>query len=176
MTQTVIVTDSYCVDTCALIDLYWDYPPDVFPGVWRNVETLVQSGRMIAPEEVFAELEQTDDELLEWAKGHRAMFKACDAEQIASAKIVMTDFPSLVDLERTIPDADPFVIAVGKKGYRVVTSETFKGGRASISSVCQSYRIECLPLLELFRKEDGVGRRSIGTAGEDEGACLFEVE
>jgi hypothetical protein len=58
----------YCIDTCALIDLWRrHYPPDVFPGLWEDIERLVNQGRLIAPREVLEELRGVDDEILEWA-------------------------------------------------------------------------------------------------------------
>jgi hypothetical protein len=156
MTQKVIVTDTYCVDTSALIDFFWDYPPDVFEGLWKHFETAAERGRIIAPDQVFAELEQKDDGLLVWARKHRLMFRACDTDQVAEAQHVLRDFPTLVDPDKTGSAADPFVIALGKEGHNVVTSEGMRGvgGRPTIPSVCQSYHVRCIDLLELFRLEN----------------------
>lgn len=155
MTQRVIVTDTYCIDTSALIDLFRDYPPDVFEGLWKHFEGLVRVRRMLAPDEVLNELEQKDDELLAWAKKHRGMFRRCNGDQVAEAVRVIAEFPKLVDPDQTVPAADPFVVALGKEGHSVITSEKLRGmgGRPTIPSVCQAYHIKCIDLLELFRLE-----------------------
>lgn len=57
----------YCIDTSALIDLQEYYPPEVFKTLWENMEQIVHSGELIAPQQVFEELnkfEDKDDKLL----------------------------------------------------------------------------------------------------------------
>lgn len=155
MTRQIILVDAYCIDTSALIDFWRDYPHDVFEGLWRQFEGLVRARRIVAPDEVFAELEQKDDELLEWVKAHRSIFRPCDAEQLADVQKILSDLPTLVDPDKTVPEADPFVVAMGKNGYKIVTSEGIRGpgGRPTIRSACGKYKIECLSLLEFFRRE-----------------------
>ena len=59
----------FCIDTCALIDLRRSYyPPDVFPGLWADIESLISRGLLVAPKEVFDELKGVDDEILKWAR------------------------------------------------------------------------------------------------------------
>ena len=73
----------YCIDTCALIDLWRRvYPRDIFRTLWKNIEKFISDGRLIAPREVFKELEKQDDELLEWTRKHKKMFKNLDNEQL----------------------------------------------------------------------------------------------
>lgn len=153
--------DIYCVDTSSLIALHRQFPRDVFPGVWENVEKLVASGRLLAPKEVFAEIERGDDELVSWARRHTRMFRPLDAVQIEAARQILAEFPSLADASKETPQADPFVIALAKIGnerpalpllpnrHVVVTEERRRG----IPTACARYSIECISLLELFRKE-----------------------
>ncbi len=50
-----------CIDTCALIDMRRiHYPPDVFPGVWDDIEGLISRELLIAPKDVFDELKGVD--------------------------------------------------------------------------------------------------------------------
>jgi hypothetical protein len=58
----------YCIDTSAILD-GWKryYPPDVFPSLWTNLEVLIASAELIAPDEVLHEL-AGNDEVLRWAK------------------------------------------------------------------------------------------------------------
>ena len=63
----------YCIDTSSLIDLWRrHYPPDVFQTLWeKDIEALIFQGEIIAPQEVFNELKQKDDELFKWVKKHK---------------------------------------------------------------------------------------------------------
>jgi hypothetical protein len=64
--------EGYCIDTSALIDLHTNhYPPDIFPGLWKDLEFLVDQGLLIAPDEVFQEIRVKDDELAKWGKSNK---------------------------------------------------------------------------------------------------------
>ncbi len=147
----------YCIDTCALIDLWRrHYPPDVFPGLWEDIERLVNQGRLIAPREVLEELRGVDDEILEWAKRHGKMFLALDEDQLREVTTILEDFPRLIDPNKETPEADPFLIALaGTRKWTVVTSErarTSPDGRPKVPDVCKSRGVECISLIEFFRE------------------------
>ncbi|MGA2222110.1 MAG: DUF4411 family protein [Verrucomicrobiia bacterium] len=154
----------YCVDTSSMIHIHRDYPEDVFAGLWQSIAKLVQTDRLIAPREVFKEIERGDDQLLKWAKKHKHIFRNLDPTQVQMVKQIEADFPALVDWLRETPEADPFVIALAqvqaenRKGelfaskHIVVTQESpTKANR--IPAVCRHYGIECINVLELFRRE-----------------------
>ena len=106
----------YCIDTSALIDLKIYYPLNRFPSMWQRLEQLVKVDRLIAPEQVFEELKpklgSNGDEIYRWAKAHKRMFKALDSQQTKLATAIIAKFPGLIDPNKTIPDAGPFVIAL----------------------------------------------------------------
>jgi hypothetical protein len=148
----------YCIDTCSLVDLWRRfYPPDVFQTLWRNdLETLVCQGLLIAPQEVFYELNNQEDDLFEWAKDHKKMFKDLDEVQVKLVREIVKNFPKLVDVGKTTADADPFIIALAKsKDWTVVTSEIPDPQRKKpkIPDVCQVYDVKCIPLVEFFREQ-----------------------
>ena len=144
----------YVIDTSALVDLWRRrYPRDVFPSLWQKIEEMISSGELVAPQEVLSELKRQDDELHEWAKKQNC-FKDLDADQIRHVKRILKEFPSLIDEKKTVPDADPFVIALAQaKGWKVVSSENPAGAssRKRIPDVCMNYEVTCLSLLEFFR-------------------------
>lgn len=156
----------YCIDTSALIDLK-PYYPDVFPSLWKNIEQFISQGRLIAPCEVLYELEKygdKDDELLKWAKKHKKMFKGLDNEQINQMRDIVRNFRNFVDINKTTPEADPFVIALAiSEGCTVVTSEqpaklvanlvVNPSARPKIPDVCEFYKVKWLPLSEFFREQ-----------------------
>ena len=143
------------MDTSALIDLWRHYPRDVFPGLWRNLERLLTEGKLVAPHRVLKELEQKDDDLSKWAKRNRRMFVGLDMDQQQQVKKLLEKYPALVDPGKSIPEADPFVVALGKKGYIVISQER-RGGPGSVTripDVCEKEGITCISLHQLFREE-----------------------
>ena len=144
----------YVIDTNALIDLWRRrYPRDIFRTLWQKIEEMIASDKLVAPQEVLNELEIQHDELYDWAKKQKCL-KELDGEQIRFTKRILKAFPSLIDEKKTVPDADPFVVALSMaKGWKVVSSEISAGAsaRKRIPDVCASYGIKCLPLLEFFR-------------------------
>jgi len=148
--------EGYCIDTSALIDLHTNhYPPDIFPGLWNDLESLVDQGLLIAPDEVFREICVKDDELAKWGKANRKMFTPLDDDQIREVYSILEKFPGLVDLNKTIPEADPFLIALAKcRAWTVVTSEKPNNSpvRPKIPNVCKGLNVRWIKLLEFFRE------------------------
>ncbi len=146
----------YVIDTSALIDLWRVYyPPDVFPTLWeRNLEEIIRKGLLIAPKEVYNELQQRDDDLWNWAKDHKKMFIELDEEQAGQVKVIARRFPRLIDSEKTTPDADPFVIGLAlSRSWTVIASESSNpGGKPRIPDVCRNYDIKCIKLVEFLRE------------------------
>ncbi len=150
----------YSIDTSAILNGWRRYyPPDVFPSLWMRIASIIDSGALIASEEVLFELERQDDEVYAWALERRAMFRPIDEPiQIAVAGI-LRDHPRLVDTRRQRSGADPFVIALAKiENAGVVTSEKHSGvlSKPNIPDVCDALGIRCLDLLDLIREQGWV--------------------
>jgi hypothetical protein len=156
----------YCIDTSSLIEMKDKYPMDVFKSLWTNMERLIKDGRLIAPVDVREEIKQGDDELKKWVKSKKKLFVKHDKRQMERVKDVLKDYPFLAKSEKPgVSNADPWLIALsvvkndkereelfqGNK-YIVVTEES-KMKPNKIPAVCRNYNIECINLLELFRKE-----------------------
>jgi len=146
----------YVIDTSAFIDLWRRrYPRDVFPTIWQRIDELINSGELIAPDEVLGELKIQRDDLADWAK-KQSLFKSLDAEQISYVQKIIGQFPNSFDPQKTTPDADPFVVALAlSKGWKVITSESPGGTspRKKIPDLCVHYKIPCLSVLEFFREK-----------------------
>jgi hypothetical protein len=169
----------YCIDTAPLIDLYRRrYAPDVFPGLWQQIEVMVKGGILIAPRQVLRELEDYEeqkkseeqtgepDKLLEWAKKHKKMFIDPDDGENnymgIAVRIINEIIPGygkpLVDEEKEKEDADPFVIALAKlRGWPIINSETpvapNLSARPNIPDVCDHYKVKHYYLLDFFRQQ-----------------------
>ena len=155
MAQQILPQGAYCIDTSALIDLRIHYPRDIFASLWKNLERLVSEGNLVAPREVLKEIEQKDDELLDWARKNRRLFVDLDFEQQRLVSNLLKKYPTLVDPSKSIPDADPFIVALGKKNYVVVTQEKTGGfrGIVRIPDVCAREGVKCISLHQMFREE-----------------------
>lgn len=158
MTQTRL-TEGYCIDTSALIDLWRRYyPRDIFESLWDDLEKLVNAGHLVAPREVLEEIKKQDDDLLKWSKDHRDMFEKLTEDQVQTVKNILKDHPRLVDQEKTSPEADPFLIAQAKcRDWAVITSEQSRSNPNAppkIPDVCENYDVGCYDLIQFFREEE----------------------
>jgi len=80
----------YSIDTSAILDAWVrGFPPEVMPGLWKQLEELIDNGQLIATEEVLYELKKKEDEVYKWAKSHETMFVPTDEQiQIAVTEIL----------------------------------------------------------------------------------------
>lgn len=158
------VEQAYCVDTSALIEFKVLYPITTFPGLWKRLETLIDAQRLMAPHAVFEEIERGDDELVEWARRHRAMFRHDTEDLVLKVSEILERFPDLVDESKEVEDADPWVVALAvledglgdllvTKRCAVITQEHRRMGRSRIPHVCAQQGIECFDWREVFKRE-----------------------
>lgn len=146
---------SHCIDTSSLIHAWARaYPPANFPGIWRDLEGLIASGTLVAPDEVKGEIAKMDDDLRAWSKEHDQLFLPLIPEVQTHAKVVLRSFPRLVDTRRGRNPADPFVIGLAMhRGFTVVTNElpTGKVSKPNIPDVCLELKVPCINLLGLIQ-------------------------
>jgi hypothetical protein len=151
----------YSVDTSSFMD--WQarrYPTDVFPGILREVDSLIASGRFIAPEIVREELLAVGtQELSTWTDDHDAMFIPV-ADILNDALDIRKRFPGLLDPRAEYEEADAYVIALARiRGGVVVTEETPASEKNRprrphfIPDVCRELGVPCISLLGLMRRE-----------------------
>jgi hypothetical protein len=155
----------YIIDSCSLIDLMRMNPVDIYESVWSRIELSVRRGLIISHEEVMRELAGKDDDLTAWTKRNSKMFRQLTSSQVAKVTEIQRDYPTLVDPDKDTPEADPFLIALAleddtqrtilptERRRIVVTEEKPKGGKVNIPFVCQKYGVECIGILEMFRRE-----------------------
>lgn len=115
---------SFSIDTSAVIRLRReDYPPDVFPGLWKQLDRLFHNGRIVAPDEVLRELHQKDDDVHAWAVAQSGMFVPLDEGIQKAVADTMSRCPALVKPSERRGKADPFVIALARvRNLTVVTA------------------------------------------------------
>lgn len=157
-----MTSNCYIIDTSSLVKLNKDNPLDVFPTIWGKLKDLIDNDRLVAPKEVFNEINQNDDQLSEWVKTQKKMFKEPTPRQIELVQEILNKYPSLIKVDRKY-DADPWVIALAIEltiqkriisiKRIVVSEEKLRGERVRIPLVCDEYKIENMDLITMFRTE-----------------------
>ena len=164
------VKNYYVIDSCSLIELNRKYPIDIFPPVWQKIESLIDKGFLVSPKEVLKEIEKGDDHLKEWSKKQTKLFKDLTVKQIKIVQEILAKYPKWLNEDSLTPIADPFVIGLAIdmetdiqktlsetiKKRIVVSEERISGKQTKVPYVCQEYNIECIFLIEMFRKEGWV--------------------
>ena len=147
--------DTYCIDADALIDLKNNYPLDVFPALWMNIEFLIRQGRLIAPAAVRKEIERGTDMLVPWAKKQSKMFFKPTSNQLSIVRKVLSKFPGLADPNAIYDKADPFLIALAiEKGDLFGPCVVISHEKSTkVPRACKTFSIECIRLPELFERE-----------------------
>lgn len=152
------MTDAvYVWDTSALIGTWVrTYPPDLFPAVWREIEAIGQSKRLLIPEEVLEELSERDDELHGWVKARQGDLVVPTSRAIMlEARAVLADHAELTKAGTGRGKADPFVIATARTRSAVVVTEERGGSdkKPRIPYVCRMRGVEVKSVLEVIRQE-----------------------
>ena len=147
----------YCFDSSAFIEGWRRlYPPDSFEPLWVYFGELTREGRLLAPYEVYREIQKQQDDLHAWVKEREKTLFYPDDEPIQLAtRDVLSDFERLTDTSKYRDRADPFVIALARITDRIVVSEEPPGGpnRPRIPDVCRAYGIRCITLSDFIREE-----------------------
>ncbi|MCL5985710.1 MAG: DUF4411 family protein [Actinobacteria bacterium] len=156
----------YCVDSNILIDLNRNYPEQVFPTIYTKIDGLANNGRFIITEKVNDEIEKGIDELIPWVKAHSYIVVPIDDEQISIVKQILQRYPQWIDINKESEDADPWIVALAVQKNRklqiiapennciIVTNESQNLKRLKIPYICQNFGIDCIKLLEMFRREN----------------------
>lgn len=149
----------YFVDTSEWINLSRLYPKNVFSSLWDNVERLITKERILSPKEVRDEIERGHDELAEWCKTHRKMFRSTNrlTEQV---KKIIDEHPALVDPNAPYESADPYIIALAASRKHdiaglspiIVTDENVNK-ESGIPYVARANGVQTCKLVEMFQKE-----------------------
>jgi len=142
----------YCIDTSSLINLKL-YRRDVFPTIWNNLEDMIKNGELISPLEVYGEIEIGKDEIYDWCKNNRKMFKDIDEFQVKKLKDIEKQYDKKYwENEMNKPKwADPWVIALSICEEAIIVADE-KNKPNRIPYISATFDIKCLTLLDFFKK------------------------
>jgi len=147
----------YSIDTSALI-YAWNlaYPQIRFPSLWREMDSLINNGILLATDEVKNELSIQQDELYKWIQQREAMFVQLELDIQMELEQILNKFPNAGHSESLSPNADPLVVAVARvRKCAVVTQE--KGGsntNPKIPYMCSYYKIRCIDLFDFVKEQN----------------------
>ena len=157
----------YIIDTSSLIELSKSNPLDLYPIVWKKVEGLIYSNRLISPREVLNEISLRDDELTIWSKAHKELFIDPTPQQVNNVRDILSKYPSIINVKNRY-SADPWVIALALERIEdpqqtlmiiknfVVTEEKIRGEKVRIPYICQNFNVKAITIFEMFRIEGWV--------------------
>ena len=141
----------YVIDACALINAAQNYnmAKKSFAHIWETLDTLIQNGELISSSEVIDELK--DDDLKEWAKGHKECFTPLTKEVQEKTTEVLAQFPTMIKIRSSgNSNADPFLVATAAvQGGTIVTDEKLGDHKTKdykIPNVCQALDIPYMNL------------------------------
>lgn len=149
----------YCIDTNSLIlGRIERYPYPAFRSLWDNIEQLVHDGRLIAPEDVFAELKHHEDDVTAWATQHRQLFVPFEHRMAESLALLAAAFPQLSSSIRSrgaASDTDQLVVALAKARGCFVVSEEGKGSAAKpkVPELCRHLGVSQIRFLDIILRE-----------------------
>ncbi len=152
---------TYCIDTCALIDLGERHYPEhiaVFAPIWQHLYTAVDSGALISVDQVKEELENKAGE---WRNAFLArvphMFRIDTNIEQQYAQVISDiennpKFAINMQRQRFLAGADPWLIALARiTGCNVVSSETKNFTNYGMRYVCPELGVNCINLVEFFQ-------------------------
>lgn len=148
---------TYVIDSDVLISLYDNLPMEIYETQWNLLKTYISEGRIVICEAVFNEIKKAE-ELKDWLSELKEYVLPCYIrEVIVEAKIIINDYPKLIDINNSSDQSDPYVIALAKMGnYTVLTNESYgEGGKKTkIPFVCQKLSIDCINTRKFYSEEN----------------------
>ncbi|MDR0911485.1 MAG: DUF4411 family protein, partial [Methanobrevibacter sp.] len=142
----------YVVDTSAFLagSKYDVYEKQYFQTYWENFDKLINSGIIVSTESVYDELIVKDDEMAEWAKTNKNMFKEIDGNILEYGNFLSKEFPTWYKIGTTKENwADPEVIAYAKLNNMIlVTQEAWNSNakadkKIKIPTICSQIGAYC---------------------------------
>jgi hypothetical protein len=156
----------YIVDASSLIGLYNWRPPKRHRPVWEKLDNLISNDRLISPEEVYEEIRAGTDALATWAlrrKRRGQLFKRTTQQVARIAKQIVARYRDFVEIDRPVPQADPFVVALAvfesehttfAQKCVVLTEEKWaSSGRPRIPHVCEAYKLPYMTIHQMYVSE-----------------------
>lgn len=154
----------YVFDTSGFAVLFKSYYRGRFPSLWQKFDEMISDGLIVSTREVRREIEDQDDDLMQWASQNSNIFLTPTASvaQYVTKVYSVPHFQANIERKKLLrggKNADPFVIATAatiQPLATVVTLEIEKPNAAKIPNICKYFEIPCINLEEFMEKEGWV--------------------
>lgn len=158
---------SFLLDANVFIQAHrFYYPMDVFPAFWEWLEEENTKGNICSIIPILDEITAGDDELSDWMTDldRNDWFLPVDEEKVQLDFSEIVNWVSQQSLfketakKEFLSVADPWLIALGRSGYTVVTQEKSdpkSKKKIFIPDVCREFGVPCINTIELIRKLNG---------------------
>jgi hypothetical protein len=141
----------FSFDTSAILNGRRDVlPPDLVPGLWANIEVMIELGDIRCVDVVRDELMRFSDEPSSWARKQKRLFVPLELDVQRATKDVLAAHPKMLGVGGRRNGADPFVVALAMcRGGSVVTEETPSNTlkKPKIPEVCEAMGVPCYNLV-----------------------------
>lgn len=147
----------YTLDTNILIGLVRFYPSDIFPAMWRNIESAVAAGEACICEAILREVKRGGDDLYTWAKSLEGFVCGVTEAELDVVAEIAAAHPEWV--RGQVNEADPFVVAHAKaEQSTIVTEETRKGPNTldknqKIPNVAAEHGVNAIRFFDYMREQ-----------------------
>lgn len=152
---------TYCFDTSAFITMHRYYSYDLVPKLWDDLlQQLFQNGRAFSHQYVLNEIEPADF-LGQWVSDKKSSFLPATERQTELVRKILARFPGLIDPNKEIDEADPWVIAltiektessilIEDYSKLTIVSTESKRSLKKIPAVCQAFGLSHMDLKQFF--------------------------
>lgn len=148
--------NKYIIDTDVLIGFNDSLPMDVYETQWKMIGENIENGKIIICEAVFNEIKKSV-ELKEWLDNYKKLIASCYSDKVLiEAKIIINEYPKLIDINNPSDQSDPYVIALAKLNrFTVLTNEKYSEGgkKTKIPYICKKMLINCINIHDFYIKE-----------------------
>lgn len=152
-------SDIYIIDMSSIKDLHERYPRNIFPTVWTNIDSLIQSGQLVSHIEVQREIKNTTnlkDKLLLWSNKNKKIFQGIDACQFSKIPLIQSKYNKgewQNKMNRPAPWADPYLLAMAMCESAVIITQESKTKANRIPSIANQLGLKSpLNLLKFFQE------------------------
>ncbi|AFY39867.1 hypothetical protein Lepto7376_3691 [[Leptolyngbya] sp. PCC 7376] len=133
-----------------------NYPFDLFPTFWENLDVLIGEGRLFSVRACYDEIVYQEDELADWAKQRRHIFWEHTEALQQELKEVLSQVPTLYEAHTDRSGGDPYIVALARFKNAVLVSDEQRSRKKkdlTIHQACDKLNIQSMRVVEFMRKE-----------------------
>lgn len=154
----------WCLDSNILLSFFREeddepYSRNLMPDLWRVLNSDINSGLIVAPPQVRAELDRARKQLPDlahWLDTHRGLFVDLDDEALAWAKKIVNTFPMYAKDLNYLGDLCVIALAGARELTVISNEQPAKGARSAkrpkLPDVCSDFGIQCATFVGYLRR------------------------